>query len=197
MLATVKPELLRRVAFPLGGDTKEGVRAEAARAGLDAAGRPESQEACFLAGDDYRVFLAREGLAPAPGPIVAEDGEQLGRHTGVWGFTPGQRRGIGLSAAEPLYALRTDAGTATLVVGPRRSLATTRVEVAGELYVPADRVEAKFRYRSEAVASHVEPAPGGFTVVPDEPVEAVAPGQVAALYAGGAVVGAGLIAAAR
>ena len=83
--------------------------AEAAEAGLAAATRAESQEACFLAGGDYRAFLEREGLVPVPGPIVDEGGRELGRHEGVWRYTPGQRRGIGVAAAEPLYALRADA----------------------------------------------------------------------------------------
>ena len=106
---------------------------EAGAAGLDVAERRESQEACFLAGDDYRAFLERRGLEPAEGAIVDEDGVELGRHDGVWRYTPGQRRGIGVAAAEPLYALRSDAATNTLVVGPRGSLACTTVEVRGML----------------------------------------------------------------
>src|SRR5438105_5425828 len=105
MLATVAPGLLDRLVFPLGESTKDETRAEAARAGLAAARRAESQEACFLAGDDYRAFLGRHGLARAEGAIVDEDGRELGRHSGHWGFTPGQRRGLGIAAAEPLYAL--------------------------------------------------------------------------------------------
>ncbi len=77
------------------------------RAGLAAARKPESQEACFLGGDDYRAFLGRHGLEPREGAIVGEDGSELGRHDGFWRFTPGQRRGLGLSAAEPLYVLDT------------------------------------------------------------------------------------------
>ena len=126
MLAPLDPALLDRIEFPLGELTKAETRAEAAAAGLDVAERRESQEACFLAGDDYRAFLERRGLEPADGAIVDEDGRELGRHDGFWRFTPGQRRGIGVAAAEPLYALRTDAATNTLVVGPRGSLACRR-----------------------------------------------------------------------
>jgi tRNA-specific 2-thiouridylase len=185
------------VRFPLGDDRKEDVRAEAAAAGLEAAKRPESQEACFLAGDDYRAFLRREGVAPAPGPIVDEHGRRLGSHEGVWHFTPGQRRGIGVAAAEPLYALNTDPATATVVVGPRRSLGVLRVDVAGALRRPVERVEAKVRYRSPAAAARVETSDGGFVLHLDAPVEGVAPGQVAVLYAGDVVVGAGTILRAR
>src|SRR5436189_2850180 len=79
MLAALDPRHLARVSFPLGGQDKDATRAEAERAGLAAAGRPESQEACFLAGDDYRAFLGRHGLEPPEGAIVAEDGSALGR----------------------------------------------------------------------------------------------------------------------
>src|SRR5207244_1436011 len=123
-------------------------RAEAERAGLSAARRPESQEACFLAGDDYRSFLGRHGLEPQKGPIVGEDGNELGRHDGFWRFTPGQRRGLGLAAAEPLYVLGTRPSSNAVVVGPRASLGRTEVTARGRLYAETGRVEAKFRYRS-------------------------------------------------
>ena len=127
MLATIDPaRCSTRLWFPLGEQTKEETRAEAEAAGL-AAGRrrAESQEACFLGGDDYRVFLARDGLAARARPLVDESGTVLGSHEGYWRFTPGQRRGLGIAAAEPLYALATDARTNTVVVGPRASLART------------------------------------------------------------------------
>ena len=119
MLAALDPRRLARVSFPLGEQDKETTRAEAERAGLAAARRPESQEACFLAGDDYRAFLERHGLEPQEGAIVAEDGSELGRHDGFWRFTPGQRRGLGLAAPEPLYVLGTRPSTNAVVVGPR------------------------------------------------------------------------------
>ena len=196
MLGTVDPSLLEHVGFPLGTQTKEETRAEARAAGLPAATRVESQEACFLAGGDYRTFLERQGVAREPGPIVSEDGAVLGRHAGLWRFTPGQRRGIGVASAEPLYALRAEPGRNALVVGPRRSLACRRVAARGRLYVDAARVEAKLRYRSDPVPADVELTPDGFTLHLAEPAEAVAPGQVAVLYDDGAVVGAGVIAAA-
>jgi tRNA-uridine 2-sulfurtransferase len=134
-------------------------------------------------------------MEPRAGPIVDEHGIELGRHEGVWRYTPGQRRGIGVAAPEPLYALRADAATNTLVVGPRRSLAVRTVVARGRLHVPVDRVGAKLRYRSPTVAARVGPAPDGFRLDLDEPAEAVARGQVAALYEGDAVVGAGVISA--
>jgi tRNA-specific 2-thiouridylase len=197
MLATVDPALLDRIGFPLGGQGKEATRGEAAAAGLAVARRKESQEACFLAGSDYRDFLERQGLPRRDGPVVDERGVELGRHHGVWRFTPGQRRGIGVSTPEPTYALRSDAATNTLVVGPRRALEVREIEVEGRLYLPLDRAEAKLRYRSEPVPARVESTEAGFRIRPDEPAAAVAPGQVAVLYDDDAVVGAGIILAAK
>jgi tRNA-specific 2-thiouridylase len=193
MLARVEPRFLDRLWFPLGDQTKAETRAEAERAGLAVARRAESQEACFLAGDDYRSFLARHGLAPKRGPIVAEDGRELGTHDGFWRFTPGQRRGLGVAASEPLYALRTDARTNAVVVGRRASLAVRSVSARGRVYVDVRRVHAKLRYRSPAVAATVRPDDGGFRLDLDEPAYGVAPGQVAVLYDGDVVVGAGTL----
>ncbi len=193
MLATVDPALLDRVACPLGGDTKAEVRREAEAAGLAAARRPESQEACFLAGDDYRAFLARNGVESSPGDIVDERGTVLGRHDGVWRFTPGQRRGVRVASREPLHVLRSDHETNTLVVGPRSALATTYIEARGRLYDAVTEVEAKLRYRSPAVGAGVTVTESGFALELERPVDAVAPGQVAVLYDGDAVVGAGII----
>jgi tRNA-specific 2-thiouridylase len=193
MLAALDPRRLDRISFPLGEQDKEATRAEAERAGLAAARRPESQEACFLGGDDYRDFLGRQGLEPRQGQVVAEDGSQLGRHDGFWRFTPGQRRGLGLAATKPLYVLNTSPATNAVVVGPRTSLARTRVIARGRLYAEIDRVEAKLRYRSPAVGATVERTPRGFRLDLDEPAFGVAAGQAAVLYDGDAVVGYGLI----
>jgi tRNA-specific 2-thiouridylase len=193
MLAALDPRQLARVSFPLGEQNKEATRAEAERAGLAAARKPESQEACFLAGDDYRAFLGRQGLEPREGAIVGEDGNELGRHDGFWRFTPGQRRGLGLAAAEPLYVLGTSPAANAVVVGPRASLARTEVTARGSLYTEAGRVEAKLRYRSPAVPARVEPTARGFRLELDEPAYGVAAGQAAVLYDRDTVVGYGLI----
>jgi tRNA-specific 2-thiouridylase len=195
MLARVDPRFLDRLWFPLGGRTKEETRAQARAAGLAVAARAESQEACFLAGGDYRDFLARHGLAAEEGPIIDEAGRELGRHQGFWRFTPGQRRGVGVSGERPLYALGTSARTNAVVVGPRESLARTKVGVSsGRLFVPVERVQAKLRYRSPAASPRVVVSGRGFSLALDEPVYGVAPGQVAVLYEDDVVVGAGLIA---
>jgi tRNA-specific 2-thiouridylase len=193
MLARLDPRHLERIWFPLGGQTKTQTRAEAESAGLEAAQRAESQEACFLAGDDYRAFLGRHGLASEAGALVDEAGAAVGAHDGFWRFTPGQRRGLGVSATEPMFALETDAQTNTVVIGPRASLAKTRVSARGRLFAPAARVTAKLRYRSPAIAATVEPSEGGFRLQLDEPAFGVARGQAAVLYDGDVVVGSGLV----
>jgi tRNA-specific 2-thiouridylase len=193
MLATLAPRHLSRISFPLGERTKNETRARATEAGLEAAGRAESQEACFLAGDDYRAFLERHGFAAAEGEIVDGAGQVLGTHDGFWRFTAGQRRGLGVAASEPLYAIDTNARTNTVVVGSRADLARTRVSARGRLYVDASDVEVKLRYRSPAVPATVQPTASGFRLELAEPAFGVARGQAAVLYDGDVVVGAGVV----
>jgi tRNA-uridine 2-sulfurtransferase len=196
MLARLDPAELGRVWFPLGEQDKTATRAEAERAGLDVAQRAESQEACFLAGDDYRAFLGRQGLAPRDGAIVDQQGRELGRHEGFWRFTPGQRKGIGVTAERPLYVLGADAAANAVVVGPREALARRRVAASGRLYSDVERADVKLRYRSPAVSARVASVAGGFELELDEPAFGVAPGQAAVLYEGDAVVGCGLVSSA-
>jgi tRNA-specific 2-thiouridylase len=196
MLARLEPKHLDRIWFPLGDQDKETTRSEAERAGLSVARRAESQEACFLAGDDYRAFLGRHGLGPRAGAIVDETGRELGTHDGFWRFTPGQRKGLGVAAGSPLYVLDADAAANVVRVGPREALAQRRVAASGRLYVDVDRAEAKLRYRSPAAPAAVSATPHGFALELDEPVFGVARGQAAVLYENDAVVGCGLISSA-
>jgi tRNA-uridine 2-sulfurtransferase len=193
MLAAVDPALLERVRFPLGEQTKEETRAEASALGLAAAHRAESQEACFLGGDDYRAFLERQGLRRETGAIVDAEGVALGRHDGHWRFTAGQRRGLNVNGGRPLYVLGTDSASNTVTVGPREQLAVTSVQARGRLYRPVTGGKAKLRYRSDAVRARVEKTEDGFTLQLAEPAYGVARGQVAVVYDDDAVVGAGVI----
>ena len=198
MLARLEPRLLPRLWFPLGEQTKAETREQARAAGLEAAGRAESQEACFLAGGDYRDFLARHGLEPLEGPLVDESGRTVGTHDGFWRFTPGQRRGLGVATGEPVYALRSEPSANSVVVGPRQSLARNEVRVgSGRLFVPVTRAEAKLRYRSPAVPATVSSQARGFHLRLDEAAYGVAAGQAAVLYEDEVVVGAGLISSSR
>jgi tRNA-specific 2-thiouridylase len=124
---------------------------------------------------------------------VDESGAQIGTHDGFWRFTPGQRRGLGVAASVPLYALRTDARTNTVVAGGREALARRRVAARGRLHVPVRHVDAKLRYRSPAVGASAEATARGFRLDLDEPAYGVAVGQAAVLYDGDVVVGSGLI----
>jgi len=193
MLARLDPRHLPRIWFPLGEQTKEETRAEAERAGLAVAHRAESQEACFLGGGDYRDFLARHGLEGREGPVVDEAGRMIGSHEGFWRFTPGQRRGLGASTGQPVYAVASDPSTNTVIAGPRASLARREVSASGRLFASVTRGDAKLRYRSPAVAAEVEKTDEGFRLRLDEPVFGVAAGQTAVLYEGDIVVGAGHI----
>jgi tRNA-specific 2-thiouridylase len=198
MLAALDPGLLDRLWFPLAELEKSETRERAALAELEVATRPESQEACFLAGADYRDFLDRRGLVSRRGEVVDESGGRLGEHDGYWRFTPGQRRGLGIASnAGPLYVLRTKARKNLVVAGPEQALARSSVSARGRLYLPLERAQVKLRYRSTATAAEVEPTPSGFRLRLLEPALAVAPGQAAVLYDGEVVVGFGLVTSAR
>jgi tRNA-specific 2-thiouridylase len=194
MLARLDPKFLDRIWFPLGEQRKDATRAEAEHAGLAVARRAESQEACFLGGGDYRDFVRRHGVAEVEGDVLDEQGRRLGRHDGFWRFTAGQRRGLGVSAARPLYVLRTDPGANAVVVGPRESLAIETISARGRLYVRVNRAEVKWRYRSPGVLAAVRGTEQGFELALDTPAYGVATGQTAVLYNDdGVVVGAGLL----
>ena len=127
--------------FPLAELTKPEVRALAAEAELPVARRAESQDPCFLAGTGKARFLpATAGLEDAPGEIVAPPGDVVGTHRGFHHFTVGQRKGLGVAAAEPLYVLAHRGASNRVVVGSRDELAVDRVAVRGRAcIVPAPR----------------------------------------------------------
>jgi tRNA-specific 2-thiouridylase len=197
MLAATAPATLARLRFPLGELTKPEVRALAAEAELPVASKADSQDLCFLAGTDRASFLARHGgQRGRPGEIVRRDGRVLGRHRGHQHYTVGQRRGIGVAAAEPLYVLATDAASNRVTVGTRADLRAERVVVReATLYrdgAAVDRV--KLRYRSRPLPARVAGAPPAgahrrLELELGEPVDGAAPGQTACLMAGDAIVG--------
>jgi tRNA-specific 2-thiouridylase len=194
MLARLDPRHFDRLWFPLGEQSKQETRAEAERAGLSVARRPESQEACFLGGGDYREFLERHGLPARGGRIVDEGGETVGSHDGFWRFTPGQRRGLGVSTGQPAYALGSDPATNTVLIGSREALARRTVSASGQVFASVTRGDAKLRYRSPALPADVEQTAEGFRLRFDEPAYGVAPGQTAVVYEDDAIVASGTIA---
>ena len=201
MLAALPPAMLDRLGFPLTDLTKPEVREIAARHRLSVAKKPESQDLCFLAGQGKERFLRRHaGLGERDGAVLDRAGRKLGRHRGHHNFTVGQRRGIGVSAPEPLYVLATDAAANTVTVGTRAELATHRVRIRDAvLHRAGGRVDGvKLRYRATPVpASVADAAPGAHPALElelDEPFDAASPGQAAVLLSGEAIVGHGTIA---
>ena len=192
---------LRHSSFPIGDLGKTEVRELAVAGGLATATKPESQEICFVPDGDYSGFVER--LAPAEdrsGPIVNRRGQLLGRHTGVHRYTVGQRKGLGIQAARPLYVLAVAAASRTVVVGERDELTSpglTASEVNWVSGQPPDariRAEVKIRSRHRAALASLIPLPGARCGVDfDEPQRAVAPGQAAVFYQGEVCLGGGWI----
>jgi tRNA-uridine 2-sulfurtransferase len=202
MLAALPPPLLDRLRFPLTELTKPQVREIAARHGLAVAHRPESQDLCFLAGQGKARFLRRHGgLHDRDGAVLDRRGRPIGRHRGHHNFTVGQRRGIGVSAEEPLYVLATDADANTVTVGTRTDLAARSVRVRDAvLHRESNRVDAvRLRYRSRPVPATISAAGPGrhpeLAVELGETFDAASPGQTAVLLSGEAIVGHGTISA--
>lgn len=201
MLAALPPEVIARLDFPLADMTKPEVRAIAAEHGLAVAEKPESQDLCFLAGQSKREFLRRHaGLTDRPGTILSEAGEALGEHPGHHHFTVGQRRGLGVAAAEPLYVLSTDPVENTVRVGHRASLSADRVTIRDAvMHRDGSRVDrVRLRYRTPPVPVRVAADPGRhdrLELILAEPFDGPAPGQAAVLMSGDTVVGHGTIAA--
>lgn len=196
---------LARAEFPLGAMTKDAVRDAARDAGLANADKPESMDLCFVAnGDDYREFLAREGLAEGgkPGAIVDRDGAVVGRHDGVERFTVGQRRGLGVSGAAPRYVTRIEPAESLVVIGSREDLERDRCTIERCRWIafdrpPEDGVRATVRIRAghSGATADVRPLGDGRAEVRfDEPQSAITPGQAAVAYDGDLVLGGGWIA---
>jgi tRNA-specific 2-thiouridylase len=197
MLWAVPPEVLGRLEFPLGELTKPEVRQLAVDAGLEVADEPESQEVCFAV-EGYREFLDERGIESAPGDVVDAEGRVVGRHDGHWRFTVGQRRGIGVSAAEPLYVLERRAAENEVVVGGREQLDVRKLlvhDVADRGLGDGTDLEVQLRYRSAAVpVAALRRTGDGLEVELREPFAGLAPGQAAVFYRDDVVVGGGRVA---
>ena len=199
-LFTLTREQLERTLFPLGGLTKPEVRRLAAAYRLPVAEKGESQEICFVADNDYPAFIARQrGELDLGGDIVDSSGKVLGRHDGVFRYTIGQRRGLGIAAPAPLYVIAIDAPGRRVVVGRSEELSCTAL-TAGKVnwLVPplgeSFSASCKVRYRQEPVACSVTLlADDRIRVTFPEPVRAITPGQAVVLYGGDTVLGGGWI----
>jgi tRNA-specific 2-thiouridylase len=192
---------LARARFPVGALTKSEVRANARRLGLPVAEKPDSQEICFVPDRDYASFVGRHvAAAPAGGPITNRDGRVLGRHDGIHRYTVGQRKGLRLSASEPLYVLALNPAERTVVVGPRKALDQTTLTasevrwIAGPLPSGPVHAAVQIRHRHVPADAIVHALPGDRALVEfAEPQRAVSPGQAVVFYDGDAVIGGGWI----
>jgi tRNA-specific 2-thiouridylase len=208
-LFSLTQEQLACASFPVGHLTKNLVRDRARALGLPVAEKPDSQEICFVPDGNYAGFIERQsdvmrtataGTLPREGTIVNKEGDVLGRHGGVHRFTVGQRKGLGIALAEPLYVLELRPADQTVVVGSRTALERTALTasqvnwVSGEPPAEAQRVTAQIRHRHRAADATVRVIGDARAAVEfDEPQIAISPGQAVVFYEGDAVVGGGWI----
>ncbi|MGH2442040.1 MAG: MnmA/TRMU family protein, partial [Chloroflexota bacterium] len=195
MLHALRQEHLGRVLFPLGSKTKTETRQLARDFGLPVAEKPDSQEICFVAGDNYKEFLRGYiGNVDRPGDVVDREGTVLGRHNGIHEFTVGQRRGLGIAASEPRYVVELRPRENQVVIGNREdasctALVCSKVTSTGSLKYGALDCAIKIRYRTPERAGTVHLDRDGARVAFREPVWGAAPGQLAVFYDGDRVLG--------
>jgi tRNA-uridine 2-sulfurtransferase len=187
---------LARACFPVGDLTKDRVRAIAAERGIPVAAKPDSQEICFVPDGNYAAVVERFAPGDRTGLVVDTEGRIVGRHDGVHHFTIGQRKGLRISASDPLYVVRLDAERRLVEVGPKaaveaRALVASRVNwIAGHGPESPRRVEAQIRYRHPAAPAVVIPLEAGrIRVEFDAPQTAITPGQAVVLFDGNEVLG--------
>ena len=201
VLYVMPQERLARTMFPLGDKTKDETRRLAEELRLHVAGKPESQEICFVPTRDYRDYLRQHDPgALQAGPIVNPAGEEIGRHSGVAFYTVGQRRGLGVASSRPLFVSEIKPEANTLVVGDEALLYRDEAYVEAPNWVAIERLDgpvrvtAKARYKAEEVPATIEPDGADVRVLFEEPQRAITPGQTIVFYDGDVVVGGGTIA---
>ncbi len=201
VLHVLTQEKLQRALFPVGEYPKTEIRRIAESFGLPTASRPDSQDLCFLAGEDYRNFLQRNAADMLrPGEIVTRDGRVVGQHNGLPNYTIGQRKGLGAASPVPLYVLDKDAGTNTVIVGTQDELGTRELIakdvnwIRGEAPTEPFRAEVKIRYTARPAWAWVTPLDGDQARVQfDAPARDVTAGQAAVFYVEEEVLGGGII----
>jgi tRNA-uridine 2-sulfurtransferase len=198
-------EQLSRTLFPLGEMNKPAVRELARSMDLAVASKGDSQEICFVPNGDYAAFmnayLKETGVTPEEthGEIVTSDGRRLGEHNGVHRYTVGQRKGLGISAPEPLYVIATDPATQRVIVGGNDELLRDRCLVSQVNWISIagidepTRAQVKIRNKHAGAAATLRPAGDRVEVVFDQAQRAVTPGQGAVFYDGDVVLGGGWI----
>jgi len=192
---------LRAAVFPLGEMTKAEVRRQAEARGLPVASRPESQEICFIPGNNYAEFIgARYPKSGNPGPIMTTTGDVIGTHRGIHSFTIGQRKGLTVAVGYPLYVVRLDTHTNTVVVGRKEETVRSELTASGVNWIFSDpptdaiTVSARIRYRHQEKPATVYPlSDNRVRVVFDTPQAAVTPGQAVVFFQNEMVLGGGWI----
>jgi tRNA-specific 2-thiouridylase len=200
-LFSLRQDQLARAMFPLGEKTKSDTREVARHCNLKTADKEESMEICFVPDNDYGKFLEQAKLATKHrGEIVDEQGKLLGHHDGIEFYTIGQRRGLGISSAQPLYVIQLDAASNRVVLGEETALARDEFTVDRCNWIPFETpptsldVTAKIRYNHPGTAAIVTPSDDGrATVKLHTPARAITPGQAAVFYQDDLVVGGGWI----
>lgn len=201
VLHVLNQEKLRHALFPVGEYAKPEIRALANKHGLPTASRKDSQDLCFLAGDDYRNFIERNAAEMLePGEIVTREGKVLGAHNGLANYTIGQRKGLGVASSVPLYVITKDAIRNTLIVGTQDELGSTGLSarevnwVSGEAPREAFRAEVKIRYTAKEAEAWVRPQGEDQAQVRFEsPQRDITAGQAAVFFQGDVVIGGGII----
>jgi tRNA-specific 2-thiouridylase len=202
VLYVLTQEKLHRALFPVGDYPKTEIRQIAESFGLPTASRADSQDLCFLAGDDYRNFIQRN--APQinqSGDVVTSGGKIIGQHSGIANYTIGQRKGLNLASPVPLYVLTKHAPLNTLVVGTEDELGSTELIakdvnwVSGETPTAPFHAEVKIRYTARPIPAEVTPLENGrqAKVRFEAPARDVTAGQAAVFYVGEEVLGGGII----
>ena len=199
-LFTLGQEELADILFPVGGMTKEEVRAVAERYQLPTTHKPESMEICFVPDGDYARFVEKVAGPQQGGDIVDGVGNVLGQHAGVHRYTIGQRKGLGTGGtAGPLYVQHIDAETRRVVVGSAQDVERSEFEVLTPRWVdtapsPEASLQVRIRHRHGGTPGRVVAGrPGRWKVSLDEPARAVTPGQAAVFYSGDQLLGGGWI----
>jgi tRNA-uridine 2-sulfurtransferase len=201
VLYVLDQEKLQRAMFPVGDYTKPEIRSIAEKHGLPTASRKDSQDLCFLAGEDYRNFLQRSASEILKtGDILTRDGAVIGQHTGLANYTIGQRKGLGVASPVPLYVITKDATRNTLIVGTRDELGSRELTardvnwLSGEAPREPFRAQVKIRYTAKEAEAWVEPVGGDQAQVRfDAPQRDITAGQAAVFYQDDLLVGGGII----
>jgi len=198
-LCRLSSDQLEKTIFPLGDLTKEEVYGLAAEMHLSTLHGPESQDICFLAGESVAAFFARQGITDKPGKIINTEGQTIGRHRGLWHYTVGQRRGLGLPDATPWYVQRLDGQNNSLTVCKKDGLYTGKMVVSDVAWSAAPactpwRGLVQIRGRHEASPATVTAGKNGNWLVTFQTGQkAVSPGQFAVFYRDDTVEGSGII----